>query len=143
MSGREMNKPRYIDLTSRSYRAKIYIGRRTISCKGRVSGEENIKPRYIHLLTVYIEHRKISGGELPRAEEEASDRMSIETSSTSLLTHPGQDAQTYVYHSVLHPSRSGTVPRADERASGRGNNEPSGRRESLGRRKEPAMVYPS
>ena len=60
-----------------------------------------------------------------------------------LLTHLGQNAQPYIYQSVIPPSRPERVPWAEERASGRGKNEPSGRGESLGRRKEPAAVCSS
>ena len=88
-----------------------------------------------------IRDRKISGGELPRAEEEASDRMSIETSSISLLAHLDQHAQPYIYQSVIYPSRPERVPRSEERASGRGTNEPSGRRVSGGGKNQPRYIH--
>ena len=67
--------------------------------------------------------------------------MSIETSSISLLAHLDQHAQPYIYQSVIYPSRPERVPRSEERASGRGTNEPSGRRVSGGGKNQPRYIH--
>ena len=78
---------------------------------------------------------KTSSGVLPRTEEEASSRVSIDTSSNSLIFYLGQSAQLYISQSIINPTRKERIPRVEENISGRGKSEPSGGGESLGQRK--------